>query len=805
MLNSYIKVAWRNLKKNKVFTFINIAGLSVGISVCFIIMLYVQDELSFDRYNKNSDRIARIQFKANLNGGDIKEAGVMAPVAAALKRDFPEVEEATRLIFFGQAKVNLGTQEYKNDFLVGADPSYFNVFTLPLTEGDPATALAQTHTVVLSKEMAKKYFGVTDPIGKTLKINDDSIPYRVTGIFGKVPTNSHFHFDLMGSMVGWPPAESDSWMQGSFYTYMLLKKGTNLGALQAKFPAMVEKYMGPQIQREMGMNLEQFRTKGNQLGFIAQSLTDIHLHPTASNEIEPAGNASYVYIFGAIAAFMLLIACINFVNLSTAGATKRAKEVGVRKVIGSERYQLIAQFLFESGLLVGIALVISCALIFFFLPIFNSISGKSLVFGFNVKIVAMLLAFGLISGVAAGLYPAFFLSSFKPISVLKGRLSSANSSFGLRSGLVVFQFVISVSLIVGTIVVYQQMRYIRSKDLGYVKEQVMIIPNSYALGKNERVFRDIMLRDPQVLNATLSYYRPAGPSNLNNTMVFPKGHDNLTTRMQGYHVDEQYIPTLGMKIVAGRNFSKDMSTDSTGVILNEAGAKSLGLNFANEVGADIVIENSERGVNHPYHVVGIVKDFNYQSLHQAIAPLIMLLEPEGGLIFKVRTGEVSGLIGRMKKQWDSFNTGDPFAYNFLDDLYNKTYATEEKTGLILDIFAALTVLVACLGLFGLVTYTAEQRVKEIGVRKVLGASVSQITRMLSFDFLRLVLIACVIAFPLAWWGCTKWLQSFAFQTDLGWWMFGLAGVAALLIALITLSFQAIKAATANPVKSLRAE
>ncbi|HXD79404.1 MAG TPA: ABC transporter permease [Puia sp.] len=805
MLKSYFKTAWRNLKKNRVFSLINIAGLSVGISVCYIIMLYVQDELSFDRYNKHADRIARIQFKANLNGGDIREAGVMAPVAATLKRDFPEVEDATRLMFFGGATVTLGPKKFKNDLLAGGDPNYFNIFTLPLIEGDAATALAQSHTVVLSKEVARKYFGAADPVGKAIEINGDSVLFKVTGIFDKVPVNSHFHFDILASMVGFAPALSDSWMMGTFYTYVLLRKGTELAALQAKFPAMVEKYMGPQIQREMGMSLQQFRTKGNELGFTLQPLTAIHLHPTATNELEPAGNSSYVYIFGAIAVFMLLIACINFVNLATAGATKRAKEVGVRKVIGSERSQLVAQFLLESALLVAIAMAISCALIYAALPVFNEIAGKSLAFSLNLQTAGMLLGFGLITGIAAGLYPAFFLSSFKPISVLKGRLSSNNNGFGLRSGLVVFQFVISVSLIIGTIVVYRQMNFIRNKDLGYVKEQVMTIPNSYLLGNNERVFRDMMLRDPQVLNATLSFYKPAGPSNLNNTMMYPKGHDNLTTRMIGYHVDEQYIPTLGMKIVAGRNFSRGMSTDSTGVVLNEAGARALGLTASNEIGADVVIENSDRGTNHPYKVIGVVKDFNFQSLHFAIAPLIMTLEPEGGLIVKVRTGDISGLLGRMKKQWDTFNTGEPFTYSFLDALYDKTYNTEEKTGSIMDIFASLTVLVACLGLFGLVTFTAEQRVKEIGVRKVLGASVSQITRMLSADFLKLVLIACLIAFPISWWGSAKWLQTFAYQTTLGWWIFGLAGCAALLIALITLSFQAVRAATANPVSSLRAD
>jgi putative ABC transport system permease protein len=803
MIKSYINIAWRNIKKNKVFSFINITGLSLGISVCFIIMLYVQDELSYDRYNEHADRIARIQFKATINGGEISEAGIMAPVAQALKHDFPEVEDATRLLFTGSPKVAYGTKSLTIDHFAFADPDFFNVFTLPLLSGDAKTALSQPHTIVLSSLAAGKFFGNEDPIGKALDINGGL--YKVTGVFDKIPANSHFHADMLASMVGLQSAQSDSWMEGSFFTYLLLKPGTDLAVLEARFPDMVKKYMGPQIQREMGLSLDQFRTKGNKLGFILQPLVAIHLHPTATNELEPAGNATYVYVFGAIALFMLVIASMNFINLSTASASKRAKEVGVRKVIGSARSQLIKQFLIESSLVVLIALLISLVLIYFSLPVFNQISGKDLIFAPNLRIIGDLAALGILVSLAAGIYPAFVLSSFKPIAILKGNPAGGNRSFGMRSVMVVFQFFISVSLIVGTIVVYQQMRYIQAKDLGYNKEQVLTIPNSYALGKNEKVFKDLMVRDPRIVNATMSYYKPAGPTNSNNSLVYVQGHDNTLLRGVGYHVDEEYIPTLGMQMATGRNFSKDMGTDSSAMILNEAAVKALGLNLKDAVGKNVVQENSDRGTNFSYQVIGVVKDFNFQSLHEQISPLIMTLEPEGGIIFKVRTADIAGLLATMKKQWDAFNTNEPFTYSFLDDLYNKTYAGEQKISTILTIFALLTIIVASLGLFGLVTYAAERRIKEIGVRKVLGASVTQITGMLSAHFIKLVIVACLIAFPVSWWGTNKWLQSFAYRMTIHWWIFALAGLAAMVIALITLSFQAIKAALMNPVNSLRSE
>jgi putative ABC transport system permease protein len=811
MFKNYIKIAYRNIRKNKLFSAINILGLSLGITTCFIIIMYVQDELSYDKFNKNADDIVRVVFRADINGGKINESVVMAPVAQTMKKDFPEVQDATRILNYGSSKILYQDKVFKDTRFAFADPNLFSIFTLPMIEGDAKTALLQPHTVVITQSTAKKYFGEEGSLGKMLNVfvgktaafKDSFELYKVTGVIKDIPVNSHFHFDMFGSMIGYADATSDSWMSGGYHTYLLLKPGTNLRKTEAGFLAMVKKYMGPQIQQQMGLNLEQFTGKGNSLAFMLQPLTDIHLHSDTNNEFEPGGNAMYAYIFAGVAAFMLIVACINFINLSTAGASKRAKEVGVRKVAGSNRSQLIKQFLSESILITLLALIIAFVWVQLALPVFNSISDKQL--GFNAKTAIAFIDLGLIVGITAGIYPALYLSSFKPAAVLKGKLTANHKSFGLRSSLVVFQFFVSVSLIIGTIVVYQQMKYIQTKDLGYNKEQLITIPNSYALGKNEQVFKQQMLQDPRIVSATTSWYKPAGPSNYNNGLAFPQGNDKQIVSGVDYHIDEQYIPTMGMQMISGRNFSKDFATDSSAIILNETAARALGWNALTAIGKTVIRQNSDKGDNFPFHVIGVIKNFNFRSLHETISPLYMTLQPEGGLIFKIKTTDVAGLLTTMKRQWDSYKTEESFEYNFMDDLFNNTYATEQKTGTILNIFSILTIFVACLGLFGLATYTAEQRTKEIGIRKVLGASVTQITQMLSKEFVKLVLIASAIAFPVAWWAMSKWLQSFAYRINISWWVFITAGSAALLIALITVSVQAIKAATANPVKNLRTE
>ncbi|TAN00118.1 MAG: FtsX-like permease family protein [Chitinophagaceae bacterium] len=806
MFRNYFKAAWRNLIKNKISSVINIVGLSIGISVCFIILMFVQYELSFDRFNTKADRIVRVAFKADTNGGKIFETNVMPPVASAMKHEYPGVEDATRIYVGGYPAITYKNKTFNNDKLAFVDPDFFSIFTLPFLEGNAKTALERPNTLVVTKAFAKKYFGGEDPIGQTLIFPDDNhTSYKITGLIKDIPANSHFHFDVFASMTGLKYAESDSWMTSGFYTYVLLKKGTDYKKLEAKLPTMVEKYIGPQIQQKMGISFKQFVTNGNHLGLVLQPLTSIHLHSHSVTELEPPGNATYVYIFGAIALFMLLIACINFINLSTASASGRAKEVGVRKVIGSNKSQLIKQFLFESSFIVIIALIISGVLIPIALPVFNSISGVDLQIGFHPKVIISFLLIGLAVSLFAGAYPSFYLSSFKPIAVLKGKMPQTNNSFGFRNGLVVFQFLISILLITGTIVVWRQMKYIQNKDLGYNKEHLLVIPNSYALGKNEQIFKNEMLRDSRIVNATVSGYRPADPTNSNNSMVYPAGHDNQIAKMVDYYVDENYIPTFDMQMVAGRNFSKNFPTDSSAIILNETAAGVLGWNDKSAIGKILVFENSPRGNSVNFHVIGVVKDFNFQSLHDPIAPLLMTLTPDQGLIFRIKTANIPDLLATMKNKWNQFDTGQPFSYEFMNDLFNKTYAAEQKTGTTLNIFAILTILVACLGLFGLATYTVEQRTKEIGIRKVLGASVLQIIQMLSKDFLKLVLISCLIAFPISFWMMNKWLQSFAYRIHIAWWMLAVAGFMAIIIALITVSFQAIKAAVANPVEALRAE
>ena len=806
MFTTYFKIAIRCLGKNKAFSAINILGLSIGMAVCFIILLFVQDELSYDQFNVKADNIYRIEFKANINGGKINESNVMPPVARALQNDYPEVKEVTRLRTLGNPRVLIDGKQFSDASMVFVDSNFFSVFTIAFLQGNAKTALLHPHSMVISKALAHTYFGNENPLGKLISFSkrDNSPPFTVTGVFDKIPSNSHFHFDMFGSMVTDPEERSNSWMTSNYFTYAVLRDGYDHKKLEAKLPGMVEKYMGPQIQQSMGVTLTQFRTKGNELGFALQPVTAIHLYGDSVSEFEPGGDIRYVYIFSIIALFMLLIACINFINLSTAGAAKRAKEVGVRKVMGSRKQDLVKQFLLESLLITIMSLCISAILVKLALPVFNDLSGKNLSFGFQLKPMIALAALGLLVSLLAGMYPAFFLSSFKPIATLKGKLTAQTNTYNLRSGLIVFQFFIAICLITGTIVVYEQMKFIQTTKLGYDKEQLLVLNNSWALGNKERVYRDQLLNDPRIENVTISGYKPVGPSNNNNALAYPEGQENQLMNTLEYQIDEQYIPTLGMQLITGRNFSPAMPTDSQAMIINETAARAFGWKD-NAVGKKIVRENSVRGHNASYTVIGVVKDFHFKSLHEAITPLLMVLHPETGLILKVKTKDITGLLTSLKQQWATFHTEEPFSYSFMDELYNKTYTAEQKTGSILNIFAVLTIFVACLGLFGLATYTAEQRAKEIGIRKVLGASVTQVTSMLSKQFIKLVCIACIIAFPLSYWIMHQWLLDFAYRVNLSAWMFIAAGCIAILIALCTVSVQAIKAALANPVQSLRAE
>ena len=578
MIKNYLKIAIRNLLKRKGFSAINIMGLAIGIGTCILMLLFVQDELSYDRFHEKADRMVRVYFSGTVQGGKMVESTVMPPTAQTLKNDYPEVQEATRIRTYGRPRLLYGNKSFNEDEFAFVDSNFFQVFTLPLLQGDASTALQEPNTAVVTRAFAKRYFGDADPMGKTISYKDgNNPPFKITGLIDKVPKNSHFHFDIFASMAGFPQSRSTSWMESEFYTYLVLNPGYDYKKLEAKLPQVVEKYMGPQILQAMGMNFAQFKQKGNNIGLYLQPLADIHLHSDFTYDLSPAGDIRYVYIFSAIALFMLLIACINFMNLSTASASKRAREVGIRKVLGSMKWELIRQFLVESILLTAMSLVMAIGFVYLTLPVFNELAGKDLHLDFleNPWLMPSLLLIGLGVGVLAGSYPAFFLSSFKPVAVLKGRFTSGKNSIGLRSGLVVFQFFISITLIVSTAVVYKQLSYIQNKKLGFNKEQVLVLPETGQLGKNQEVFRQQLAQDSRIASVSTSGYLPAGPSFNNNFFIYPENNSTHLIKTLRYDIDYDYIPTLGIEMKSGRNFSKDFSTDSSGAILNEAAAKML--------------------------------------------------------------------------------------------------------------------------------------------------------------------------------------------------------------------------------------
>jgi putative ABC transport system permease protein len=805
MIKNHFKIALRSLLRNKTFTLINISGLAIGLATCLLIMLFVQNELSYDRFNEKADRIVRVVFRGAVQGEKMKEANVMPPVAQTMQKDYPEVQQATRLRKAGFPRISIGDKTFKDDAFAYVDSNFFQVFTLPFLKGDPRTALLDPNSIVISETLAKKYFGKEDPIGRTLHFKDMNADLKITGLMRDIPSNSHFHFDIFGSMGRLPESRDPSWMTSEYFTYLVLPEGYDYKKLQAKMSDIMQKYAGSQVEKAFGMPYTQFLKKGNDLGLFLQPLTDIHLHSDLNLELEAGSDIRYVYIFSVVALFMLVIACINFMNLSTAGASKRAREVGIRKVMGSLRIQLVRQFLLESILIAAVGLLLSIVLVYWTIPFFNNLSGKNLSLNLlhNSWLIPGLILFGLLTGFFAGSYPAFYLSSFNPVTVLKGKFSSNKTSVRLRSGLVVFQFLISIVLIVSTTVVYKQLSYIQNEKLGYDKNQVLIVEQSYWLGKDQDAYKQKLLQDPRVVSVSGSGYLPAGYSYNNNFMVYPENKSDQLVKTLRYDVDYTYIPTLGMELAAGRNFSQTFGTDSLGLIINEEAAKAFGWGM-NALGHQVTYPDND-GKKVTFHVIGVVKDFHFKSLHEPISPLVMVLARNfDNIIVKTKTKDIPGLLATMKKEWTSL-ADMPFTYSFLDERYENTYNAEKKLGWILGIFSGLTIFVACLGLFGLATFTAEQRVKEIGIRKVLGATVSSIVTLLSKDFLKLVFIAFVIATPVSWYLMNRWLQDFAYKINISVWIFIIAAVLAIAITLVTVSFRAVKAAVNNPVDSLRNE
>ena len=811
MLQNYFTIAFRNLKKQRFYTLMNITGLAVGVASCLVIMLYVFNELSYDKHFSDHERIYRVQAEIKFGDNHLMLSVTPAPLSETLQKDFPEVETATRF-WNSSTRIFRRTEDsYKEENTVFADSSVFKVFDMKFLAGDPKTALKEPNTMVISRKAAEKYFPNEQALGQSL-ISTGGTNWKITGVIENIPDNSHFYFDFLMSLVSNDYNKDGNWTSNNFQTYLKLRPGSDWKALEAKFPKMINTYVTPQAKAVFGneFTMENFFAQGNKFDYTLIPLTDIHLKADRIGELGANSDIAYIYLFSAIAAFILIIACINFMNLSTARSANRAKEVGIRKVMGSFRSHLIKQFLTESVLLSVLSFVIAIAVAWTALPMFNYLSRKELTMPFESPMfwVALVTA-ALVTGLLAGLYPSFFLSAFRPVNVLKGKMALGSKSGIVRGALVVFQFWISIVLVVGTIAVNRQLSYIQTKKIGFNKDQVIVVEDAYALKDQLQSFKDEVEKDTRIQSGTISGYLPVDGTSRGDNTHWPEGKSPTQENMvsiQTWYVDYDYVKTLGMKIVDGRDFDRNFVSDSVGVIINQSAARAFGY-LDNPVGKKITTFNDNQlKTFRTTTIVGVVEDFHYESLRQAIGPLALFIDSSTGFIsFRFNAKSTSEVISLIEQHWKKLGPGVPFNYSFLDEDFGKMYAAEQRLGDLFTVFAGLAIIIACLGLFALTSFTAEQRTKEIGIRKVLGASVSGIVVLLSKEFGKLILIAFVLATPVAWYGIDRWLESYTYRTDIGVFVYILAGAAAFGIAWLTMSFQSIRAALANPIKALRSE
>jgi putative ABC transport system permease protein len=816
MIRNYLKIAWRNMMKYKIFSFINILGLSAGLACCMLITLYILNETSYDRYQEKGDQIYQLGTEFIGLGNFKKLPNTPAAMGEMMKQVYPEIKQSTRMIrLFNEDKTLLQYQpssEAARSFYEThgylADSTFFRMFTYHFIEGNPSTALTQPNAVVLSEEIATKIFGNTQALNKVIHISSSTNgdhDFLITGVFRPINKPSHidgrFFMSMQGGYVGDMIKNSGVNLANNnmYYTYFLLAPGADPKKLQAQFPAFMDKYAGKDL-KAVGFSKWQYLV----------ALKDIHLHSGSDNDVTPSGSTTYLYILASIALFTLLIACINFMNLATARSSRRSSEVGIRKVLGAERKYLIAQFLGESVLMSLIAFIIALMLTKLLIPAFNSVSGKNLSLSFSDGLtVLVFLLVAVATGLFAGSYPAFYLSSFNPAKVLKGKFSNSLAAVSLRKGLVVFQFVISVALIVASVVIGQQMNYLRSADLGFDKERQIVIPLRSANAKKIYApYKDELLKLSAVANVGASSYYP-GITNYSDNVLYKQGESMKQGKdIRMNYVDTRFLQTLNIQLLAGRLFSDDFRNDTAqAIILNNKAIEALGYSSPEEaVGKNIFSDFGDS--TYRKHIVGVVKDFHYEDLHLPVTPygFQLNLDPSYNyMIVHAKAGNINNILQSMKNTWSKLNPLEPFEYSFLDSNFQKNYDAETRLSAIVGYFTAIAILISCLGLFGLATFSAEQRIKEIGVRKALGASVSSIVGLLSKDFLKLVALAIIIASPLAWLAMNKWLDNFAYRIRIAWTVFAITAIIALLIALFTISFQAVKAAVANPVKSLRSE
>lgn len=814
MIKNYLRSAWRNIARHKFISFINIFGLTVGLTCCLLIITYIINELSYDKFNVNADRTYRVTriFYSRNGEENLHLSAVAPPFGPLLKNAFPDIEKVTRILPNGTTIFKYKDKLFNEKNGAFADENFFDVFSVNVTQGDKKTALNDPYSVMLTDEIAKKYFGNEDPINKTIILDNIKHEFKVTGVFEPLPSNSHMHPNILMSfntlkdtaIYGEKQLETN-FGNNSFYTYLLMPKGYNMQVISGQLNAFLDKYvhlpgMPPNVKTHQATKL------------TIQKLTDIHLQSHLDDEMEPNGNTKRVYIFSIIAAFILLIACINYMNLSTARSALRAKEIGVRKVIGAQRKEIIRQFLGESVLVTWVALVFAVGLTWILLPYINGISHLNLQFNslFKWNILLGVLCLPFVIGLVSGIYPAIFMSSFKPVQVLKGMLKVGGGNISFRKVLVVLQFSISIILIVATSIVFQQLRFIQTASLGFNKDHILTTAYSGTLTNQFESFRQELLKNPAVKDVGRSSRIPSGRLLDDQGAQVIEGGKTTPTNIELKYITTDYgfVSTYGMQMAAGRNFSRAFPTDTANYVINETAVRQLGWKTAqNAIGKDMIYGGTKG------KVIGVVRDFHFESLHQGIIPMIFLLPPPKSgyyntISIKVNGNNAQSAVSTIRDTWHQYVPDVPFDYTFLDERFQKLYVSEQQESQLVTIFSCLAIFIACLGLFGLSAFTISQRVKEIGIRKVLGANVPQIVGELSRDFLILVLIAAAIGLPIAGWLMHEWLESnFAFKITLlsSWWVFLLAGIIALIIAFVTIGFQAVKAASVNPVKSLRSE
>jgi len=806
MFNNLIKYSLRSFKRQRSYILINILGLSIGIACSLLITLFVLNEASYDKYNVKKDRIYRAILEGKIGGQELTIATSSAIMGPTMLREFPEVEDFLRMAGKSPTIIEYNDQTFTEEHLVEADSSFFNFFSIPVIKGDPKNLLNAPRKAVLSESTAKKIFGNENPIDKAIKIGNDSARFIISGVMSDIPGNTHFEANILTSFMTNPRSTATIWLSNSFSTYLLLKPNTSYVSVDEKIPEMIIKYVGPEVKQYMGISIEDFTSKGDKYGFFLQNLADIHLDPSIQQEFKDASDPKYLIIFGTISIMIVLIAAINFMNLATAQATRRAKEVGIKKVGGSTRGMLIVQFLSESFVLSFISLIVALIIIKVSLPYFNNLLGADL----NLRlfsewyIIPGLLVFTLLVGIMAGSYPALFLSSFNPYEVLKGSVKASTQNGRLRRVLVVFQFAVSILLITGTIIMYRQISYMLNKDVGFNKEQMLVINRAGALESRVESFRNAVKEIPGVINISSSTAVP-GRNNNNNGYLL-EGRKDETFLMTTNWIDYDYIDTYGMKLAEGRSFDKSFTTDQQACIINEAAARNFGITDIKNT--RFMQPGDSARVNY-LQVIGIVKNFNFESLRNPIQPYVFCFKTDnfqwGYITVKLNAQNFQRAITEIEKIWKEFTSNDPLQYYFVDEDFEQMYIQEKQNAQMAVIFSILAIFIAALGLFGLTSFTVEQRTKEIGVRKAMGSSVTGIYYVISREIILLVSVSALIAWPLIYYIADRWLENFFFRINPGAFSF-LGGLfIAICTAVITISFRIMKAARINPAQSLKYE